>query len=191
MQHPRIFGRGHIGREWTNIAPVSWRGKTNAGCAHGEDTRVQLIGRTQQSLIILKSNRHMLVVANREEPTERLYIQLTAVNAGKKSQGLQFTERTLGGFSEMERKIQRLQLRERIQDFHSWRGHKVEVHGMKKQRLHLMEKTQGCSCSSWEGHRRGCISWKGHHGGCSTRKKPKVAIHAEDTRSPLMEWTQG
>ncbi len=23
MQHPRIFGRGHIGRGWTNIAPIA------------------------------------------------------------------------------------------------------------------------------------------------------------------------
>ena len=25
MQHPRIFGRGHIGRGWTNIAPLIWQ----------------------------------------------------------------------------------------------------------------------------------------------------------------------
>ena len=26
MQHPRIFGRGHIGRGWTNIAPINFFG---------------------------------------------------------------------------------------------------------------------------------------------------------------------
>ncbi len=43
LQHPRIFGRGHIGRGWTNIAPIYISGVFDITACHKEVDGIQCL----------------------------------------------------------------------------------------------------------------------------------------------------
>jgi hypothetical protein len=79
MQHPRIFGRGHIGREWTNICSIklTYTNNIRSVCPNG-------LGLIVQQRIVSVSETHRL----RDASTKRRIVIGTNLSRKALSKGL-------------------------------------------------------------------------------------------------------